>query len=146
MNILKSIINNSLFWKLYFWFSFMFFFLALFFLIIDYHIELIKINVFHWSLFISEILSIIGLYSFAFKKKIFSSKFWLFLFWYILITWNLTYIYQFLPDTQIFNYLKLLITLPMLTDQNYSLMILLTCFLISSPTYYAIYKLSQRRH
>lgn len=143
MATLKRLISNLLFWKLYFWFSLGSLLIASLFLIIGSRIGLAKFNAFDWSIYTSEVISIIGLYSFTFKKKILSPKFWLFLFWYILISWNLIILYGFLLDKQILNFLDQFSGFFIQPDWHPALMKTLFNFLLQIPTFYAIYKLSR---
>ncbi len=96
-----------------------------------------------WLLIATEIFALIGLYAFAFKRKVFSNKFWRAFFWTILIIWNLPIIYSLSPLKYQFplpeflsNYLVVdteFLTIP-------ALVILAVGLVLSIPILYALYK------
>lgn len=122
-------------WKIYFWFFTVFTIIGLFSLLQYSPLAIGDIVV-----VILNIVLIVGLYAFVFKKYIFSPRIWKIIFWIIIIFLVETFLELYvLPKDFVNNYLSFL-----KSNMPFSESDALLGWLISLPILYAIYKLSTK--
>lgn len=137
--------NSTMWWRIYFWII----------LLINIFFSFDYLRHQNWNLrdflyFLSFIIYPLGIYSFVFRKKIFSKLFWKFFFWISIfdtITY-LIYVYSPLKNNQL---LKLLFYSNIYPDTQILVENKLVCLICTSvlaifllffvPEYYAIYRL-----
>lgn len=135
--------KNFSWWKLYFWLAITAFTIGL-----PDIISNVRWNFSSWLLLITEVISLTGLYAYAFRREIFSARFWRAFFWSILLIWNLPVIYSFSP-------LKYQLPLPDFLGSYLILnteilttsiaVIFMMTLVLSIPTFYAVYKEGHKR-
>lgn len=122
-------------WKIYFW-------ILLALSVIGSVGALDKISFFNlaeWRGIIENILVIIGVYSFVFKKNIIASKHWSLIFWYLVIAWSLDVIHSFGIS---FGQLDIIFKMTVIDG---GFLTVVSSILLTIPGLYAIYKLSLQK-
>ncbi|QQG40891.1 MAG: hypothetical protein HYV37_01035 [Candidatus Levyibacteriota bacterium] len=119
-------------WKIFFWINIVFAVLAILGLAVTK-------NSF-WDVFsiANFIVVVVGLYAFIYRKKVFSETFWLFMFWFNIVTDIVYTFYVFAPNDPIMKNFSFLVS-----GEIPNKFLIIAFSLLDIPLLYAIYQLTK---